>query len=67
VTAPCAVVGDKLYDLLLQIVGALPDNEIDPFLAGSMMALDLSVRLRMIRRGEDMPHQIHLEKASDPF
>ena len=49
------VVGDKPPDLVPQIVGILPDDAVDLLLARPMIALDLSVRLRVVRRGKDMP------------
>jgi tungstate transport system substrate-binding protein len=54
VVSPRVVVGDKLRDFLSQAVGVLPDHEMHFFLAGSVIALDLSVGLRVIRRGKNM-------------
>ena len=46
--APGVVVVDEDGDLPLQLPGCLPDNEVDPFLAGTMVAFDLPVGLGMI-------------------
>ena len=48
VVAPGVVVVDEDGDLPLQLPGCLPDNEVDPFLAGTMVAFDLPVGLGMI-------------------
>ena len=48
VVAPGVVVVDKHCDFPLQFPGCLPDNEVDPFLAGTMVAFDLPVGLGMI-------------------
>ncbi len=55
------VVGDKTRDLLPQIVGILPDDQVDLLLAGPMIALDLPVGLRVIRRGEYMRQPLGFE------
>ena len=67
VIPPRVVVGDKLRDFLPQVVGVLPDHEMHLLLAGSVIALDLSVRLRMIRRGEDMPQSLGLQVFAERF
>ena len=53
VIANGVVVRDKPCDLLLQLVGILPDDEVDLLLTGPMIALDLSVRLKSSRRFGD--------------
>lgn len=47
--APAVVVLDEGRYLTLELPRSLPDNQIDAFLAGTMVTLDFSVRLGMIR------------------
>ena len=67
VISTCVVVRDKACDLLLQFVGILPDDEVDLLLTGPMIALDLSVRLRMIRGGEDMRQSLGFQVFVERF
>ena len=48
VVAPGVVVVDKDCDFPLQLPGCLPDDEVNAFLARTVVAFDLSVGLRMI-------------------
>ena len=61
------VVGDKGGNFLPQVVGVLSDHEMDLLLAGSVVALDLSVRLRMIRRGKNVPQSLGLQVLAERF
>ena len=48
VVASGVVVVDKDGDFPLQFSGCLPDKEVNPFLAGTVIAFDLPVGLGMI-------------------
>ena len=48
VIAPRVVIVDEGLDLRLQLPGCLPDNEVDAFLAGTMVAFNLPVGLGVI-------------------
>jgi len=49
VVTPGVVVVDEDGDFPLQLPGCLPDNEVNAFLAGTMVAFDLAVGLGMVR------------------
>jgi len=49
------VVVDESLDLRLQFPGRLPDDEVDAFLAGTMVAFNLPVGLRMIGEARICP------------
>ena len=58
VIAPAIVVFDKPGNLPLKLIRRFPHDQAYPFLAGSVIPLDLPVGLRVIGRSQDM---------SDPF
>ena len=46
--APAVVVFDEYTDLPLELLRALPHQQIDSLFAGAVVAFDLSVRLRVV-------------------
>ncbi len=67
VIAPGVVVVDEDLDLTLQLPGCLPDNEVNAFLAGTVVAFDLSVGLGMIGGGQDVPQSLGLQIMNEVF
>jgi len=64
---PLGVVpGDETRDLGLHLSRRLPHDQVDVLLAGPVVPFDLTVGLRVVRRGEDVPQPGHATTARRP-
>ena len=65
--APGVVVVDEDCDFPLQLPGCLPDDEVNAFLARTMVAFDLPVGLGMIGGGQDVTQSLGLQILTKVF
>jgi len=61
------VVVYKAADLMLKLIGKLPDDKGNLLLAGPMIPFDLSVCLRMVRRSEYVAQALGLKVFTEGF